>query len=324
VDVGHRILAYIITPIGRQRFDLSRSLVGGSRAGESAREIFDAKENEIFFPLRGAIVEPLCSQFRIPKKEIKTMISFFRASHSRQRVTRLARFTFVVSVGRLARLAAFVIVSVTAMVVTASAQSPNALFDQATITGSGNTITATLVPVVVSPGLTLYLNMTLQFNVDANGNLTLAPGFPQVVQAPTLLGSSFRAGTYVGPSTLLNGKALITVSGPGVLDGGATAWSLVTASGADPNTNPQSATWYVGPIANNPYADRIKRAGITSTAYSYGIISCGNNGCDRGFGSGALIGVSQAGNTLTIVGFYTGSDAGASTPQGQITFTLKQ
>ena len=109
---------------------------------------------------------------------------------------------------------------------------PYALFQYASLTGSGNTITATQVPVVTATGVTVYENLTLQFNVDSNGNLTLAPGYPQSIPAPAILTSGFKPGTYVGPSNVLAGKALITVSGPGVSAGGATTWSLSAAPGA--------------------------------------------------------------------------------------------
>jgi len=196
-----------------------------------------------------------------------------------------------------------------------SPKPPYALFDQATLTGSGNTITATQIPVVTGTGAVVYLNATLQFNVDANGNLTIATGYPQVSAAPTLLTGNFKAGKYVGPANILGGKAAIIVSGPGVTDGGATEWTLTAAPGSDTSTYPGTASWWVGPIANNPYAAQIKAAGITSTAWSYGI-STSNYGR---WGVATLIGVSQIGNTLTIVSFYSVTNG---VPYDQITYTL--
>ena len=59
---------------------------------------------------------------------------------------------------------------------------------------------------------------------------------------------------------------------------------------------PQSVTWYTGPIASNPLAARLKKAGITSSFYSYGIVgfspSCGAGGSPGYFYSGALVGIS--------------------------------
>lgn len=212
---------------------------------------------------------------------------------------------------------------VLALLVVAHAQTtqpPFALFQQATLTGSGNTINATHIPVVTASGVTVYVNLAMQFNVDANGNLTLSSGFPQVTPFPAPLTSGFVAGKYAGPSTVLNGKALVSVSGPGVTDGGATEWSLSAPTGADPNTQPSSATWYVGPLASSPLAARLKSAGITSTAWSYGVGGSQNPG-NGYWRANTLMGVSQVGNTLTIVSFSNGG-GDLNIPTDQITYTL--
>jgi hypothetical protein len=227
---------------------------------------------------------------------------------------------------RASRTAALFTVFIVCAFILSAQTPPYALFQQATLTGSGNTITATQIPVVTAFGATVYLNATLQFNVDANGNLTISSGFPQIVAAPTLITSGFKAGRYVAPSTLLGGKAAIVVAGPGVTDGGATQWTLSAASGADACTFPLTAAWYVGPIASNPLADRLKAGGITSTARSYGIFS-GPNCTVTGFVSnawypGTLIGVIQVENTLTIFSYSRGGSIDYSAPQDQITYTL--
>jgi hypothetical protein len=64
------------------------------------------------------------------------------------------------------------------------------------LTGSGNTVTATLIPVVTSTGGVVYKDVTLQFVADAAGNLTLASGFPKVVPSATFITSTFKAGRY--------------------------------------------------------------------------------------------------------------------------------
>jgi len=239
---------------------------------------------------------------------------------------------------RSAWLAAFLAVFATVWVTADHAQTqiapferavatvPYSLFQDATLTGSGNTITATWLPVVTASGATIHKNVTLQFNVDALGNLTVTAGYPKVVPSPAPLVSSFEAGNYQGPSSVLSGDALITVSGPGVTTGGATEWSSATSSGASTCTYPSSAAWYVGPIASNPFATRISAAQIpaaTVAAYSWGVT--GNNECggiDYYYGPNALIALSQTNGTLTIVSFsYNGTDY--STPQSQITYTLK-
>jgi hypothetical protein len=115
---------------------------------------------------------------------------------------------------RAARLTTFVMVFGAAWVAGARAQTPPyTLFQYSTITSSGNTITATQLPVVTATG-TIYQNVTLLFDVDSSGNLTLAPGYPMVVPSTRPIMSAFKAGTYVGAPTILGGKATITVSGP--------------------------------------------------------------------------------------------------------------
>jgi hypothetical protein len=218
---------------------------------------------------------------------------------------------------RAIRLAAFVMASAATCATVAQAQTPPyALFQYSTLTGSGDTVTATWVPFVTAKG-TIYKDITLLFEFDSSGNLRLAPGYPEVVASPTPLVTSFRAGKYAGPGSMSNW--LMTVSGPGVTAGGATEWSLAAVPGVPYYTYPASATWYVGPITSNPFAARLKAAGITSTAWSYGIAgsACG---CTQ-WQTNTLIGVGQTANALTIVSFtYSGSDK--NEPVDLITYTL--
>ncbi len=243
-----------------------------------------------------------------------------------------------------ARLATFVMVFTVAWVVVARAQiqnPPYSLFQYSTLTGSGSTITATRVPVVTAAGNTIYKNITMQFDVDSDGNLTLSSSYPLVFDEPALVVSGFKAGNYAGPGSILKGKATGVVGGPTALEGGASSWSFASAAGADPCTYPSSATWYVGPIANSPVAARLTKAGITSTAWSYGVasgpggdnVTCGD-GASSGnslnqsaWRGGTLIGVSQSGNAITIASFTERScsscdvyDKGA--PVEQITYRL--
>jgi hypothetical protein len=215
----------------------------------------------------------------------------------------------------------------------ARAQSPAppyAFFQNATLTGSGNTLNATRVPVVTHPGQTEYVDLALEFSADTSGKLTLAPGFPQISLSMSLLVSNFKAGTYVASSTLLGGKNIIAVYGPGIAPGGATLWSLSAGSGADVCTTPIAAVWYDGPIASSPYAARLKGAQITSSAWSYGV--GGGSGCgsplpglnNYAWRSSSLIGVSQTGNALTIASFSINGSTDHAVPQDQIVFTLHE
>ncbi len=133
--------------------------------------------------------------------------------------------------------------------------------------------------------------------------------------APTF---AFKTGRYSSPTTILAGKGAIDIVGPGVADGGATLFSLANAPGADGCTYPNTAAWFVGPIANNPFAARLSKVGITSTALSYGVGD--SSGCNN-WGPNSLLGFSQIGNTLTIANFtLSGTDQAA--PADQITYTL--
>jgi hypothetical protein len=208
---------------------------------------------------------------------------------------------------------------------TAQAQTtPAPLFQNAVLTGSGNTITATRVPVMLSATLIIYVDVTLQFTSDSNGNLTL--GTPQYSPSPMLQTGNFKTGTYLGPTTLFGGNGLLSVNGPSVSDGGATMWSLTTAPGTA-SVYPTSVNWWVGPIANNPYAARINAAKITSTAYAYGIASTAvSTGAPAPWASGSegtLIGVSQTGNVLSIASFSFNGASDQSTPYAILTFTLQ-
>jgi hypothetical protein len=204
----------------------------------------------------------------------------------------------------------------------AATTTPVAQFQLATITGSGNSINVSNLPVVTSSGST-FQNLTILFDVSSSGGLTLAGGYPQVVASPVPQVNTFLAGNYQGPSTLYTGNFQVSLTGPGVAPGGAMEWSLAASPSTNICTWPVGATWYVGPITSNPLYPRLQKAGITSTAYSYGIVGSvvGSSFCSDFWATGVLIGVAQTGNTLTIVSFSDGS-TDYSTPKDQITYTL--
>ncbi len=164
------------------------------------------------------------------------------------------------------------------------------------------------------------------FLAGTKGGLTLAPGYPKIQSCPSPIPSSFLPGNYAGPPTIAKGKYLVTVSGPVAGPGGQTEWSLVTTKGADTCTVPVTATWYTGPIADNPLAARLKKAGITASNYSYGIVGagppCGDSQYDVYFPAGGLIGVLQFGDQLQIFNFTSSGDL--KLPDASIPYTLQQ
>jgi hypothetical protein len=198
-------------------------------------------------------------------------------------------------------------------------------FQYATLSGSNNVVNVTMLPVVLSNGSIVYKNLTLQVDVNpTTGKITVASGSPTETAAPVPQISSFKAGNYVGPGGISSQETqLLTLTGPGVAAGGATEWSTSTSPGATGCTYPSSATFYVGPLASNPLYPRLKKAGITSTAYSYGLAgvqTCSGDGL--WFINGSILGFSQTGNALTIVSFTYDSTEDQNTPGSQITYTL--
>jgi hypothetical protein len=194
----------------------------------------------------------------------------------------------------------FLLLAATIFVVSAQAQTddemqpdatsgPFMAFQDATITSSSNTVVASRVPVLSSKGTINYQDVTLVFTIGSTGLLTLASP-PKVTPSQNLITAGFKSGTYLGPGTVLNGNAKITVSGPGVAPGNATEWTLTAAAGANVCTFSTSATWYVSSsLATSPLAARLRAAGITSTAYSYGIVGSAACVIDNTWAADSLI-----------------------------------
>ena len=222
---------------------------------------------------------------------------------------------------RTARFATCIMVFAASVVAAHAQTPPYAEFQYSTLTASGNTITGTMLPVVTTNG-TSYVNVVMQFDVAADGTLTIAPGYPQIAPSPRPSIRNFLAGNYVGPSADANYD--ITVFGPGVTAGGATEWSLATSTGATCYTTPTTATWYVfsGPMAQHPFAAYLKKAGITAatySAYSWGVT--GDQTCGGGitWETNTLIGLSQIGDSLMILSF-TSNGVYQSQPADEITY----
>jgi len=238
----------------------------------------------------------------------------------------LAFRTILNSTCRYIRPAAMVVLMAVAVTIANAQTPPYAEFQYSTLTASGNTVTASWVPVVTSSG-TSYVNMVIQFDVAGDGTLTIAPGYPQIVPSPIILVSNFMAGNYTGPAG--DAEYYIAVAGPGVTVGGATAWSLATTAGASCATTPTTASWYVftGPMTKNPLYARLKAAGITQQTYaSYGGWgTTGAQSCNAGtaWGTNTLIGLSQAGGDFTISSF-TASGVDKNLPVSTINYIKNQ
>ncbi len=150
---------------------------------------------------------------------------------------------------------------------------------------------------------------------NASGDPFAVVATPDAVIPSTF---AFKTGRYFSPSTILSGQGAIDIAGPGVIDGGATLYSLAAAPNADSNSYPSTATWFVGTIAASPLAARLTSAHITSTAWSYGV----GRGSTTHWGGNDLLGFSQLGNTLTIARYTDNYGYDSATPLDQITYTL--
>jgi len=227
------------------------------------------------------------------------MNAFCKSLYSWRRAARLATFVIV--------LAACVVAAHAQTQETASQQpptgTPEALFQDSTLTGTTNTINVNWLPVANTTMGTIYDDVTIQFAVAADGTLTVAS--VQIAPSPRVIIDHFKAGNYIGPSNDTN--FLITVSGPGIAPGGVTEWSLAASPGASGYTYPSEATWWCGPIKNSPYWKRIKAAGVPLQGFCYGV----GSGYDSNYnwGTDSLLGFSQNGDDLTISSFtHLGTD----------------
>ena len=103
--------------------------------------------------------------------------------------------------------------------------TPSMQLQYGSVVGSGNLVTITQVPVTIGTGAVVYEDITTQFAVGANGQITTAAGYPKYAASPLLQTANFKAGVYDGPNfgggNPYTGMQ-IQVSGPGVGPGGAT------------------------------------------------------------------------------------------------------
>jgi hypothetical protein len=179
----------------------------------------------------------------------------------------------------------------------ASAATPRASFGAALVTGADNRISVSRVPVLDSVGKVYYKDLTINFQVDSTGNLTL--GTATIYASPSLVTSGFQAGNY--KDTLGNTYQL---TGPSVIPGTTrTVWSLAFTAGT--YVTQFSMSWVTGAIAGHPNESSLKSRNITSTAYSWGIVG-NSTGQKSGFpfynwGNYAyVVGAAQAGNQLVL------------------------
>jgi hypothetical protein len=239
----------------------------------------------------------------------------------RMRLSSGARFF---TVGRSAWTLALSGILLGACAGAALAGTPAAFFNYSSVIGLNKSITATQVPIQTSTGAFIYKDVTIQFNVDAAGNLTYATTTPTATLSPMLSSANIRAGIYTDSQNVLFG---IQVSGPASIgSGGEAQWSISNAATLRCD-NGSPVTFYSGPslaTANSALAARVKAAGITATQYSFGeqnLTSCLNDG---NWSVGALVGVSAVGNQLMVSTFTPNTGKDSSAPVETIIFNFQE
>ncbi len=241
------------------------------------------------------------------------MILFCRSLYSARRAALLAMFALALTATLTFTVRAGAREETTPPVLT----PPYSLFQNSTITGTTNTINVTQLPVVIATTTgtkTIYDNVTVQFDVAADGTLTYSSTSPTVLLAARPNSSTFLPGTYDAPAS----TNPITVSGPATTTGGGTEWSIAAQTTSCQDVT--SAAWYVGTLTASPYYARVKAAKVPTSGFSYGV---GSGNCSGGdWGANSLMGFAQVGNQLTIFSF-TVNGADQPEPVAQVTYSKK-
>jgi hypothetical protein len=194
------------------------------------------------------------------------------------------------------------------------AATPTIYMQSATINSAGDAVTLTRVPVMNAAGTILYKDISMLFDVDNLGNVTLPSALVRITTSPTINVGAFKPGTYNGYS--VNGNNVFKVGSPGIGSGGRISGSIqrITLSSADVF----NASWTSGPITGHPFQAQLNAAHITSTAYNWGIMgTAGQFTVSSGWKAGDIIGTVQNGNQLSLVDFEN-----TNTAKRSLTFTL--
>lgn len=177
---------------------------------------------------------------------------------------------------------------------------PRAFFQWGTANGVENRLSISRVPVTDGRGGVKYYDVSLVFNVDNTGRLTLNTGASRITASPNVAVGAFRPGKYYGGR--FNCDEFI-VGAPGVVQGGRISGSIAD-DGCLLGDLSFNASWVAGPITGHPNEGALRAAGITYQGYSWGLV--GEVGYDwdaSGWNPGDLIGVVQSGQQLILHNF---------------------
>ena len=129
------------------------------------------------------------------------------------------------SFGKLGQLtAAAVIGLISGYAPETLAATPTIYMQSATINSAADAVTLTRVPVMNAAGAILYKDISMFFNVDTLGNVTLPPALVRIIPSPTINVGAFKPGTYNGYS--VGWGTVFKVGSPGVGSGGRISGSI--------------------------------------------------------------------------------------------------
>lgn len=200
----------------------------------------------------------------------------------------------------------------------ANAASKPIYFDESSIVGIGQTVTALRVPIETAAGTYVYKDVTIELNSDAKGNLTWATAEPISAVSPPLATSNVRAGVYVMTPTCPT--CAIQIIGPtSIGDGGVGEWVITAVSGNTAALSPPNpAIFYTGSLAASPLEARLKKAGLTSAQYVYAVLGTSNYASTNWTDNG-LFGLRLVGNELVVTSF-TDTNGDHNVPVAQIIY----
>jgi hypothetical protein len=155
----------------------------------------------------------------------------------------------------------------------AHAQSkPGMELEASSVSSAGSATFMTYVPVKNAKGEVHYKDLEIQYSVDEQGSVSVAPGFPKISDSKLPFPDRFRAGTYKDSFGL---KYL--VKGPAEVEGGRSYWQLSFVSGQkDRNSNPLDGaleiSWVTGPVSGHPDAALPVKEEVKIPPYTLGHI----------------------------------------------------
>lgn len=192
-------------------------------------------------------------------------------------------------------------VSAVFLCATAEAATPALLFEDSSVIGIGDTITALRLPVRTANGTFIFKDVTIVLEADSEGNLRWATARPIATLSPPLQTSNVRAGIYASAT---DKSAGLRITGPSAIGhGGVAEWAITVAPGKTAGRSPPNpAFFYTGPLSGSPLAARVQRVGLASSQYSFGVIGA-SQAPFPGFATNGLIGLRLIGNQLVIAAF---------------------